>query len=90
MPNESTANSSQGSETGKTAATARLFWDLEIVLEHTFRKVPAARVLAAHTTRLTLTNPCASKGARDAIANYGAAAGANTAWDRMAALLAGR
>ncbi len=41
------------------------------------------------TTRLTLTNLCASKEARDAMVNYGAAAGAKIAWDRLAELLAG-
>jgi hypothetical protein len=40
------------------------------------------------TTPLTLTNPCVSKEARDPMANYGAAAGANIAWDRLAELLA--
>ncbi len=38
-------------------------------------------------TRLTLTNLCASKEARDAMVQYGAAAGAKAAWDRLAALL---
>ncbi len=41
------------------------------------------------TTLLTLTNLCASKEARDAMVNYGAAAGAKVAWDRLAELLAG-
>lgn len=41
------------------------------------------------TTRLALTNECASKDARDAMVKYGAAAGANMAWNRLAALLAG-
>lgn len=40
------------------------------------------------TTRLTLTNLCASKEARDAMLGYGAAAGAKVAWDRLAQLLA--
>lgn len=40
------------------------------------------------TTLLTLTNLCASKEARDAMVNYGAAAGAKMAWDRLAELLA--
>lgn len=38
-------------------------------------------------TRLTLTNLCASKEARDAMIRYGAAAGAKMAWDRLAELL---
>ncbi len=41
------------------------------------------------TTRLTLTNRCASKEARDAMVKYGAAAGAKRAWDRLAELLEG-
>jgi hypothetical protein len=40
------------------------------------------------TTLLTLTNPCVSKEARHPMVNYGAAAGANMAWDRLAELLA--
>ena len=48
-----------------------------------------ARVVAEAdgTTPLTLTNPCVSKEARDAMVNYGAAAGAKMAWDRLAELL---
>ncbi len=38
-------------------------------------------------TRLTLTNLCASKAARDAMLSYGAAAGAKVAWDGLAELL---
>lgn len=38
-------------------------------------------------TRLTLTNLCASKEARDAMLQYGAAAGAKVAWDRLADVL---
>lgn len=41
------------------------------------------------TTRLTLTNLCASREARDAMVRYGAAAGAKVAWNGLAALLAG-
>lgn len=40
------------------------------------------------TTLLILTNLCVSKEARDAMVNYGAAAGAKMAWDRLAELLA--
>jgi len=40
------------------------------------------------TTQLTLTNLCQSKEARDAMLQYGAAAGAKVAWDRLAELLA--
>ncbi len=40
-------------------------------------------------TRLRLTNLCATKDERDAMLKYGAAAGANVAWDRLAELLAG-
>lgn len=40
------------------------------------------------TTLLTLTNLCVSKEARDAMVNYGAAAGAKMVWDRLAELLA--
>ncbi len=40
-------------------------------------------------TRLTLTNLCSSKEARDAMIHYGAAAGAKLAWGRLAALLGG-
>lgn len=40
-------------------------------------------------TRLTLTNLCPTKEVRDAMVNYGAAAGAKVAWDRLAALLGG-
>ena len=39
-------------------------------------------------TRLTLTNLCMSKEACEAIVKYGAAAGANMQWQRLAALLA--
>ncbi|MEA3198948.1 MAG: hypothetical protein QOE90_376 [Thermoplasmata archaeon] len=38
-------------------------------------------------TRLTLTNLCASKEARDAMLQYGAAAGAKVVWDRLAEVL---
>ena len=40
------------------------------------------------TTRLTLTNLCASKAARETLVSYGAAAGAKVAWDGLAELLA--
>ena len=40
------------------------------------------------TTRLSLTNECASKEAREAMVKYGAATGANMAWNRLAELLA--
>ncbi len=43
---------------------------------------------ASGATRLTLTNLCASKEARDAMVGYGAAAGAKVAWDGLAELLA--
>ena len=39
------------------------------------------------TTRLTLTNLCATKEERDAMLKYGAAAGAKMVWDRLAELL---
>jgi hypothetical protein len=39
-------------------------------------------------TLLTLTNPCVFKEARDLMVNFGAIAGANMAWDRLAELLA--
>jgi uncharacterized protein YndB with AHSA1/START domain len=39
------------------------------------------------TTKLRLTNLCSSKEARDAMVQYGAAAGAKAAWDRLAAVL---
>lgn len=41
------------------------------------------------STVLTLTNLCPSKEARDAMVNYGAAAGAKVAWDRLASILEG-
>ena len=40
------------------------------------------------TTRLTLTNLCATKEERDAMVKYGAVAGAKVTWDRLAELLA--
>ncbi len=43
---------------------------------------------AEGATRLTLTNLCASKAARDAMVSYGAPAGAKVAWDGLADLLA--
>jgi len=39
-------------------------------------------------THLTLTNLCASKEVRDGMVQYGAAAGAKSAWDRLGAFLA--
>jgi uncharacterized protein YndB with AHSA1/START domain len=40
------------------------------------------------TTRLTLTNTLPTKEARDAMLNYGAAAGARMTWERLAEVLA--
>lgn len=40
------------------------------------------------TTTLTLTSLCASKAVRDSMLQYGAAAGAKHAWDRLAEVLA--
>ena len=40
-------------------------------------------------TELSLTNVCSSTAARDAMIHYGAAAGAQMAWDRLASLLGG-
>ncbi|HEV8359398.1 MAG TPA: SRPBCC domain-containing protein [Candidatus Thermoplasmatota archaeon] len=38
-------------------------------------------------THVTLTNLCGTKEQRDAMLNYGAAAGAKAAWDRLAEVL---
>jgi uncharacterized protein YndB with AHSA1/START domain len=38
-------------------------------------------------THLTLTNLCGTKEQRDAMVNYGAAAGAKAAWDRLSEVL---
>lgn len=46
-------------------------------------------VEAGGKTKLTLTNLCASKQQRDAMLQYGAQAGANVAWDRLAVVLKG-
>lgn len=53
-------------------------------------EIRATVELAEHDgeTRLTLTNLCPSKEARDAMLKYGAAAGAKVAWDRLAEVLA--
>jgi uncharacterized protein YndB with AHSA1/START domain len=66
-------------------------------LVYTFRteEFPGSEVTATvelreadGVTHLTLTNLCASKEARDNMVQYGAAAGAKAAWDRLGELLA--
>ena len=51
-----------------------------------FEEISSGQTEADGTTLLTLTNPCVSKEAHDPMVNYGAASGANMAWERLAEL----